>query len=139
MIKDVHDRLKHLDETVKRLPEQITTKSKRSVSDDDKSSAANLRQVPLGSSQSHDPSNLSVLSDGQIANLMTNLLTLQTTIQNSENVPSSTIQQYLKRIEQSPSTQNDRDVQKVCFYANNAKQIEFSFLVNSTNKRFMCQ
>ena len=82
--------------------------------DDDKSSAANLRQAPLDSLQSHDPSNLSALSDGQTANLMTNLLTLQTTIQNSENIPSSTIQQYLKRIEQSPSTQNDRDVQKVC-------------------------
>ncbi|CAF0993185.1 unnamed protein product [Adineta ricciae] len=128
LIKDVHDRLKNLDETIKRLPEQITTKSKRSMPDDDKSSAANLRQVPLGSSQSYDPNNLSVLSDGQTANLMANLLTLQTTIQNSENVPSSTIQQYLKRIEQSPSTQNDRDVQKLI------QQIKDLCVNNCSNK-----
>jgi len=53
-------------------------------------------------------------SDGQTANLFTNLLTLQTAIQNSDHVSYQDIQQYLKRIEQSPLVQTDRDLQGVC-------------------------
>jgi hypothetical protein len=54
-------------------------------------------------------------SDGQTANLFTNLLTLQTAIQNSDHVSCQDIQQYLKRIEQSPLVQTDRDLQGVCY------------------------
>jgi hypothetical protein len=51
--------------------------------------------------------------ESQTASLFTNLLTLQTAIQNSDNVPYQDIQPYLKRIEQSPLVQNDPDLQKV--------------------------
>jgi hypothetical protein len=54
-------------------------------------------------------------SDGQTANLFANLLTLQTAIQNSDHVSYQDIQQYLKRIEQSPLVQTDRDLQGVCY------------------------
>jgi hypothetical protein len=111
-IKDLHNRLKNLDETMKGLPDQISSKSKRPIHDDDKT---NLRQVPLSQSTQQDINNLMATSDGQTANLFTNLLTLQTAIQNSENIPSQDIQQYLKRIQQSPLVQSDPDLQGVCY------------------------
>lgn len=101
---------------MKRLPDQISSKAKRLVHDDDgKTNTDNLRQVPLSQSTQQDSNNLMGSPDGQIANLFTNLLTLQTAIQNSDNLPSQDIQQYLKRIEQSPLVQTDRDLQGVSY------------------------
>ena len=114
-IKDLHNRLKNLDETMKGLPDQISSKSKRPTHDDDRTNTANLRQVPLSQSIPQDMNNLMTTSDGQTANLFTNLLTLQTAIQNSDNVPFQDIQQYLKRVEQSPLVQTDPDLQGVCY------------------------
>ncbi|UJR29195.1 hypothetical protein I4U23_010409 [Adineta vaga] len=128
---NIHDRLKHLDETMKQLPDQLTTKSKRSFADDDKMNASNLRQVPLAQSVPHDSNNLTTLSDGQTANLMTNLLTLQTTIENSEHPPCQTIQQYLKRIEQSLAIQNDRDLQKLIQHIKDSCSNNNSHKINS--------
>ncbi len=115
-IKDINDRLKNLDETLKELPDQLSLKSKRSVHDDDRMNTANPRQVPLSQSIPQDSNNLMTISDGQTANLFTNLLTLQTAIQNSDHIPYQDIQQYLKRIEQSTLVQTDRDLQGVINY-----------------------
>jgi hypothetical protein len=104
--------LKNLDETMKGLPDQISSKSKRLAYDDEKNNTTNLRQVPFSQS-TQDSNNLMATPDGQTANLLTNLLTLQTAIQNSDNVPHQDIQQYLKRIEQSQLVQTDRDLQGV--------------------------
>jgi hypothetical protein len=113
-IKDINDRLKNLDETLKELPDQLSLKSKHSVhDDDDRMNTANPRQVPLSQSIPQDSNNLMTISDGQTANLFTNLLTLQTAIQNSDHIPYQDIQQYLKRIEQSTLVQTDRDLQGV--------------------------
>jgi hypothetical protein len=114
-IKDINDRLKSLDETMKELPDQISSKSKRSAHDDD-DRTNNLRQVPLRQSTPPQVSNnLMGTSDDQKANLFTNLLTLQTAIQSSDKAPYQDIQQYLKRVEQSPLVQTDRDLQGVCY------------------------
>lgn len=113
-IKDIHNRLKNLDETMKGLPDQISSKSKRPLIDEEKNSTANLRQVPLSQSTSQNPTYPMGTSDGQSANLFTNLLTLQTALQNSDQLPRQDIQQYLKRIEQSPTVQADSDLQDVC-------------------------
>ncbi|CAF4275921.1 unnamed protein product, partial [Rotaria sp. Silwood2] len=113
-IKNLNDRLKILDETIKGLPDQILTKSsKRSIYDDEKTNTANLRQVPLSQSVAQYSNNLITSSDGQIANLFTNLLTLQTAIQCSEKFSCQHIPQYFKRIEQSSLVQNDRDLQEL--------------------------
>jgi hypothetical protein len=114
-IKDINDRLKSLDETMKGLPDQLSSKSRRLGHDDEKNNPDNLRQVPLSQSVvPQDSNNLMSTPESQTANLFTNLLTLQTAIQNSDNVPYQDIQPYLKRIEQSPLVQNDPDLQKVC-------------------------
>lgn len=112
-MKDLHERLRHLDETVKQLPDQINAKSKRAVPDDERTQAANLRQVPLDQPATPDPSHLTTLSDGQSVNLVANLLALQTAIQGSDSAPCQNIQQHLKRIEQSSLVHNDRELQKV--------------------------
>jgi hypothetical protein len=109
-IKDINERLKNLDETIKRLSDQ----SRRLDHDDEKNNTSNLRQVPLSQSvQPKDSNNLISTSENQTANLFTNLLTLQTAIRNSDNVPYQDIQPYLKRIEQSPLVQTDSDLQRV--------------------------
>jgi len=120
-IKDINDRLKNLDETMKGLPDQISSKSRRFGQDDDKNNTTNLRQVP------QDSNNLMTTSENQTANLFTNLLTLQTAIQNSDNVPYQDIQPYLKRIEQSTLVQADSDLQRVCYSSKiRINQLSFS-------------
>jgi len=114
-IKDINERLKNLDETMKGLPDQISLKSKRLDHHEEKNNIDNPRQVPLSQSTRQDSNNLMTIPDGQIANLFTNLLTLQTAIQNSDHISYQDIQQYLKRIEQSPFVQTDRDLQGVCY------------------------
>jgi phage-related protein len=126
-IKDINDRLKNLDETMKGLPDQISSKSRRFGHDDDKNNATNLRQVPLSQSVPQDSNNLMTTSENQTANLFTNLLTLQTAIQNSDNVPYQDIQPYLKRIEQSTLVQADSDLQRVCYsFKIRINQLSFS-------------
>jgi hypothetical protein len=136
-MKDLHNRLKNLDETMKGLPDQISSKSKRPTRDEDTNNTTNLRQVPLSQSTSQDINNLMASSDGQTANLFTNLLTLQTAIQNSNHIPSQDIQQYLKRIEQSPLVQTDPDLQAVCFFTSIylLTYIDYILLVSTTYQR----
>jgi prefoldin subunit 5 len=139
-IKDINDRLKSLDETIKGLPDQISSKSKRLDHDDEKTNMNNLRQVPLSQSIRQDSNNSMATPDGQIANLFTNLLTLQTAIQNSDHISYQDIQQYLKRIEQSSLVQTDRDLQGVCYaYKILINQLrEFlCILVSTTCERFI--
>lgn len=112
--KSINDRLKHLHDTIEDLPEQISSKLKRSTKDDERSTN-NLRQVPLSQPVSQDSNHSTGTNDGEKANLMTNLLTLQTALQNSKQVPMSDMQQYLKRLEQSAIVRNDRDLQEVEF------------------------
>ncbi|CAF0712063.1 unnamed protein product [Adineta steineri] len=131
LIQDMNDRLKVVDETLKRLPDQISSKSKRSLhvdDNDEKTNTTNLRQVPLNQSISQDSNKLISISDGQTANLFTNLLTLQTAIQNSDNVSCQDIQQYLKRIEQFSFVKNDHDLQKLI------QHVKDLCLNNNTNK-----
>ncbi|CAF4883267.1 unnamed protein product, partial [Rotaria magnacalcarata] len=45
-IKNIHDQLKTLDQTIKGLPYQILSESKRSSSYDERTNADNLRRVP---------------------------------------------------------------------------------------------
>ena len=97
-MEEISNRLKTLDETIKGLS---------SHSNDD-----NERQVPRGGQNSNQ---LITIPENQIANLLSNLLTLQTTIQHSQTIPSEDIQPYLKRIEQSPLVRTDPDLQKVFF------------------------
>jgi len=126
VIKDINNRLKSLDETMKGLPDQISSKSKPLVHDDEKMNIDNLRQVPFSQSTQQHSSNLMATPDGQTANLFTNLLTLQTAIQNSNHVSYQDIQQYLKRIEQSSLVQTDRDLQGVGY--------SYTILINQLRK-----
>ncbi|CAF3532893.1 unnamed protein product [Rotaria sp. Silwood1] len=112
-IKNINDRLKNLDETIKGLPDQILLKSKRSTYDDEKTNTTNLRQVPLRQSEIQNSNNLITSSDGQIANLFTNLLTLQAAIQCSDKFSCQHIPQYFKRIEQTSLVQHDHDLQEL--------------------------
>ncbi len=127
VIKDINNRLKSLDETMKGLPDQILSKSKPLVHDDEKMNTDNLRQVPFSQSTQQQSNNLMATPDGQTANLFTNLLTLQTAIQNSNHVSYQDIQQYLKRIEQSSLVQTDRDLQGVGYSS-------YTILINHLRK-----
>ena len=111
--KEINERLKHLHETLEDLPEQISAKLKRPTDDERTRSTSNLRQVPLSQPASQDSNHPSNTTDGDKVNLMANLLTLQTAVQNSRQVPLTDMQQYLKRLEQSPLVRNDRDLQGV--------------------------
>ncbi|CAF4621238.1 unnamed protein product, partial [Rotaria magnacalcarata] len=81
---NIHDQLKTLDQTIKGLPYQILSESKRSSSYDERTNADNLRQVPLSQPIAANPNNSIASLDVQAANLFTSLLTLQTTIQCSD-------------------------------------------------------
>lgn len=103
---------------MKRLPDQIASKNKRLDDDDDndgKMNTTNLRQNPLSQSNQKDKNHSMNPTEDQIANLFTNLLTLQTAIQNSDSIPSQDIQQYLNRIEQAPLVQIDQGLQEVSY------------------------
>lgn len=106
-MKEISDRLKHLDETIKDLSKSRGLSSH--LNED------NERQVPRSQSGLHNTNQLITSPENQIANLISNLLTLQTTIEHSGRIPSEDIQPYLKRIEQSPLVRNDPDLQKVFF------------------------
>ena len=130
-MKETSDRSKTLDETTKGL-----SKSRSLIpsnEDDEKNHTDNLRQVPRSQSgiQSSNQLTTTPTSDQQTANLLTNLLTLQTTIQNSDSIPSEDIQPYLKRIEQSPSVRTDPDLQKVFLHSStSSKRVSHSSYYN---------
>lgn len=115
---EIADRLKNLDETMKDLSKSRGLSSHSN--DDDE------RQVPRSQSRGQNSNQLITIPENQIANLLSNLLTLQTTIQHSGTIPSEDIQPYLKRIEQSPLVRTDPDLQKVFVLCLQSKKV-FSF------------
>ncbi|CAF2095392.1 unnamed protein product [Rotaria magnacalcarata] len=143
-IKNIHDQLKTLDQTIKGLPYQILSESKRSSSYDERTNADNLRRVPLSQPIAANPNNSIASLDVQAANLFTSLLTLQTTIQCSDKFLCQHIPQYFKRIEQSSLVQSDRDLQELvkcvkdrCL--NNDSDTMNSNVQNDPNKTFTNQ
>ncbi|CAF4165102.1 unnamed protein product [Rotaria socialis] len=141
-IKNIHDQLKTLDQTIKGLPYQILSASKRSSSDDERTNADNLRRVPLSQPIAANPNNSITSLDVQAANLFTSLLTLQTTIQCSDKFLCQHVPQYFKRIEQSSLVQSDRDLQELvkcvkdrCLN-NDIDTMNSNVQINDSNKTF---
>lgn len=100
----------NLDEIIKRSPDEVHSN----------------RRPNSNKSMSND--------DDHIAHLLTNLLNLQTTMQNAEHPPVEDIQQYLQRIERSPIVQNDQDLQTVC-HSISKKYIRIRFVYLSYYKK----
>lgn len=108
-VKDLSEQMKHFDQRMKELPEQLSSKFARKPSEDDRQ---NLRQVPLSQSNRSEPTRSD--SDGEKANLIANLLTLQNSLDNgAENVRQEDSLPFLRRLEQTPIVQNDRELNGV--------------------------
>ncbi|CAF1047040.1 unnamed protein product [Didymodactylos carnosus] len=134
-LKDLNDRLKSLEDNIRKLSDIIKLQQQRSFTDDSTGLQLqkSLEQINYLTSQmkqfnndtthhhkeqsqtrsvlhAQSPLSPTDFNNGQIANLLINLLSLESIIKNSEDVSCNNIQKYLQRIGGMDDIRQDQDL-----------------------------